>query len=69
MTIRHTLSQLARVVAVLTVSAAGLTLAHAADFNAGPLEINDLWVRGSVPGQTNGAGYMKINNPSRASDR
>jgi copper(I)-binding protein len=69
MTLLHTLHRLARLVATLTVSAAALTLAHAADFTAGPLEINDLWVRGSVPGQTNGAGYMQINNPAGVSDR
>jgi copper(I)-binding protein len=71
MTILRTFSRLLRLTAALTLalSTAGLTLAHAADFTAGPLEINDLWVRGSVPGQTNGAGYMQINNPSGASDR
>ena len=69
MTIRHTFNTLARLVATLTLSAATLTLAHAADFKAGSLEINDLWVRGSVPGQTNGAGYMQINNPTGVSDR
>lgn len=69
MTIRHTLHTVGSLVAALTLSAATLTLAHAADFKAGSLEINDLWVRGSVPGQTNGAGYMMINNPSGASDR
>jgi copper(I)-binding protein len=69
MTIRRTLRTVGSLVAALTLSAATLTLAHAADFKAGSLEINDLWVRGSVPGQTNGAGYMMINNPSGASDR
>ena len=69
MTIRHTFNTLGRLVATLTLSAATLTLAHAADFKAGSLEINDLWVRGSVPGQTNGAGYMQINNPTGVSDR
>ena len=69
MTIRHTFNTLGRLVATLTLSAATLTLAHAADFKAGSLEINDLWVRGSVPGQTNGAGYMLINNPTGVSDR
>ena len=64
MIFRHTLSTLGRLVATLTLSAATLAVAHAADFKAGSLEINDLWVRGSVPGQTNGAGYMQINNPS-----
>ena len=69
MTISHTLCTLARLTAAVTLSTAALTLAHAADFTAGPLEINDLWVRGSVPGQTNGAGYLQINNPTGASDR
>ncbi len=69
MTFRHTFNTLGRLVATLTLSAATLTLAHAADFKAGSLEINDLWVRGSVPGQTNGAGYMQINNPTGVSDR
>ncbi len=69
MAIRHTLGTFARLVAALTLSGAALSLAHAADFTAGPLEINDLWVRGSVPGQTNGAGYMLINNPTGVSDR
>ena len=69
MVIRCTFSTLSNLAAALTLSAAALTLAHAADFTAGPLEMNDLWVRGSVPGQTNGAGYMQINNPSGASDR
>jgi len=43
--------------------------AQAADFIAGALNLNDLWVRGSVPGQTNGAGYLQIINPSAAADR
>jgi len=69
MTIRHTFNTLGRLVATLTLSAATLAVAHAADFKAGSLEINDLWLRGSVPGQTNGAGYMQINNPTGVSDR
>jgi periplasmic copper chaperone A len=69
MTIRNTFNTLGRLVAAFTLSAATLAVAHAADFKAGSLEINDLWVRGSVPGQTNGAGYMQINNPTGVSDR
>ena len=69
MFIRDTFSTFARLAAALTLSAVTMTLAQAADFTAGPLEINDLWVRGSVPGQTNGAGYMQINNPTGVSDR
>ncbi len=41
----------------------------AADFAAGPIELNDLWVRASVPGQINGAGYVEINNKSGQADR
>jgi len=41
----------------------------AADFNAGPLELNDLWIRASVPGQTNGAGYLQIINPGTTADK
>jgi copper(I)-binding protein len=69
MVIRYTLNTFGRLAAALTLSAATLTTAYAADFTAGSLEINDLWVRGSVPGQTNGAGYMMINNPTGVSDR
>jgi len=46
-----------------------VTTGMAADFAAGQLELNDLWVRASVPGQTNGAGYMQIVNPSATGDR
>jgi len=69
MVIHYTLNTFGRLAAALTLSAATLTTAYAADFTAGSLEINDLWVRGSVPGQTNGAGYMLINNPTGVSDR
>jgi len=69
MVIRYTLNTFGRLAAALALSAATLTTAHAADFTAGSLEINDLWVRGSVPGQINGAGYMLINNPTGVSDR
>jgi copper(I)-binding protein len=69
MTILRTLTKLVRLTAALTLSGAAFTVSQAADFTAGPLEINDLWVRGSVPGQTNGAGYMMINNPTGVSDR
>ena len=42
--------------------ALGCALAHAADFESNGLELNDLWVRASVPGQVNGAGYLQITN-------
>lgn len=41
----------------------------AADFNAGALELNDLWIRASVPGQTNGAGYLQIINSGTTADK
>ena len=51
----------------LTATLAGS--AAAADFNVAGLELNDLWVRASVPGQSNGAGYLQITNPSATADR
>ncbi len=41
----------------------------AADFTVGALELNDLWVRASVPGQVNGAGYLTIHNKTAQADR
>jgi len=63
------LPALGRFGGILTLSLGMLPLAHAADFTAGSLNLNDLWVRGSVPGQTNGAGYLQIENPSAVADR
>ncbi|OZI33461.1 hypothetical protein CEK29_21675 [Bordetella genomosp. 5] len=53
--------------AMLALGAQGL--AHAADFKVGQIEIDDLWVRASAPGQANGAGYMEIDNDAKAEDR
>ena len=39
------------------------------DYQAGQVEIDDLWVRASAPGQSNGAGYMEIDNKATAADR
>ena len=44
-------------------------LTFAADVKLGDLQIKDAWVRASVPGQTNGAGYLEISNTSTQSDR
>lgn len=55
--------------ASLTLTALLSATSHAADFNAGALELNDLWVRASVPGQTNGAGYLHIINPGTTADK
>lgn len=50
---------------------AGLWAHHAwsADFSVGKLELNDLWIRASVPGQINGAGYLQINNHAMSDDK
>ena len=51
------------------LSAALTVTSRAADFNVGALELNDLWIRASVPGQTNGAGYLQIINPAMKADK
>jgi copper(I)-binding protein len=52
-----------------TLSATFTSSAAAADFTLAGLELNDLWVRASAPGQTNGAGYLQINNSGATADR
>ena len=47
----------------------GCAFVQAADFEANGLELNDLWVRASVPGQVNGAGYLQIANKTAHADR
>lgn len=55
---------------VLSVIAAVWTqTAWSADFSVGKLELNDLWIRASVPGQLNGAGYLQINNHAMSDDK
>ena len=49
--------------------ALGCAWAHAADFESNGIELNDLWVRASVPGQINGAGYLQILNKTTHADR
>ena len=55
------------VIAAMGLCAAGS--AWAKDYQAGQVEIDDLWVRASAPGQSNGAGYMEIDNKATAADR
>lgn len=59
----------ARAGASLALTTLMASTSSAADFNAGTLELNDLWIRASVPGQTNGAGYLQIINPGMAADK
>jgi len=54
------------------VAALGLctaTSAWANDYKVGQVEVDDLWVRATAPGQANGAGYMEIDNDAKAPDR
>lgn len=43
--------------------------AFAADFVLGELTLSGPWVRASVPGQVNGAGYVKIDSKAAQADR
>ncbi|ANY17887.1 copper chaperone PCu(A)C [Bordetella pseudohinzii] len=43
--------------------------AMAADYKVGQIEVDDLWVRASAPGQENGAGYLEIENDAKTPDR
>jgi len=45
------------------------TAAQAGDFKVGQIEVDDLWVRASAPGQSNGAGYLEIDNDGKSPDR
>lgn len=47
----------------------GVTQAWAADFNLGPIELNAPWIRASVPGQINGAGYIQLKTTASTPDK
>ncbi|WP_454692269.1 copper chaperone PCu(A)C [Achromobacter aloeverae] len=53
--------------AALALAAHGA--AHAHDFKAGAIEIDDLWMRATAPGQSVGGGYMEIDNDGKQADR
>jgi len=55
------------VIAALGLCTAGS--AWAKDYKVGQIEVDDLWVRASAPGQSNGAGYMDIDNDAKSADR
>lgn len=61
-----------RFVQVLAGAAFSVVAMHAAiagDYKLGNMELDDLWVRASVPGQVNGAGYLEIENKGDAADK
>ena len=47
----------------------GAQQAWSADFTLGPIEMNDPWIRASVTGQTNGAGYIQFKSTGAAADK
>jgi periplasmic copper chaperone A len=57
--------------AFLFAAAYGLavTIASAADYKAGSLDISDPWSRATPKGSSVAAGYMKIKNSGSAPDR
>jgi len=55
------------VATLLAFAAQGAAYAH--DFKAGSIEVDDLWMRATAPGQSVGGGYMEIENKGKESDR
>lgn len=53
----------------VSLSLCSVASAWAHDYKVGPLDIQDVWVRASAPGQLNGAGYMLIENDAATGDR
>jgi len=56
-------------VSALVLTAGLHTASWANDDKLGNLTLTDAWVRASVPGQINGAGYLQINNAGNAEDK
>jgi copper(I)-binding protein len=54
-------------VAALVLAFHGSAWAH--DYKKGDIEIDDLWVRATAPGQPNGGGYMEIENHGKTPDQ
>ena len=54
---------------VVALGLCTLGSAWAKDYKVGQIEIDDLWIRASAPGQVNGAGYMDIDNDAKTPDR
>lgn len=54
---------------VAALGLSSITSAWAHEYKVGQIEIDDVWVRASAPGQANGAGYMEIENDGKTVDR
>lgn len=60
---------LASVSLAALLSFGGAVSAQASEVAVGDLTLSTPWVRASVPGQVNGAGYVEINNKAAQSDK
>lgn len=57
------------IVAVAAIGVCSAASVWAKDYKVGEIEVDSLWIRASVPGQVNGAGYMEIENDGKKADR
>jgi len=58
-----------RNLALATALSLGAATAWAGGYQAGSIQVDDLWVRATAPGQPNGAGYLDLHNAGLAGDR
>jgi copper(I)-binding protein len=63
------LSRLAFALLAGTMSLVAFSVARATEQVAGDLTLKTPWIRASVPGQVNGAGYVQIDNKATQADR
>lgn len=63
------LSRLAFALLAGTMSLAAFSVARATEQVVGDLTLTAPWIRASVPGQVNGAGYIQIDNKAVQADR
>ena len=56
-------------VLVASLGLCSVASAWAHNYQVGQMDIDDLWVRASAPGQTNGAGYLTVENDGKTADR
>jgi copper(I)-binding protein len=54
---------------VASLSLCSVASVWASEYKVGNIDIDDVWVRASAPGQSNGAGYMVIENDAKTADR